>query len=50
MQSSYWTIHRHIPKFAIVTNEVCHHRPTSEMPLKWRFAGGTMMAQPLVLA
>ena len=22
-----------------------HHRPTSETPLKWRFAGGSMMAR-----
>ena len=24
---------------------VGHHRPASEMPFKWRFAGGPMMAQ-----
>ena len=23
----------------------CHQRPTCETPLKWRFAGGPMMAQ-----
>ena len=25
--------------------EADHHRPTGETPLKWRFAGGPMMAQ-----
>ena len=23
---------------------LCHHRHASEMPFKWRFAGGSMMA------
>ena len=23
----------------------CHHRPTSETPLKWRFAGGSIIAR-----
>ena len=29
------------------TNIQCfgHHRPTSERPLQWRFAGGSMMAR-----
>ena len=27
-----------------------HHRPASETPFKWRFAGGPMMAQHLMLA
>ena len=27
-----------------------HHRPASETPFKWRFAGGPMNAQPLMLA
>ena len=29
---------------AIKHSKVIHHRPASEPPLKWRFAGGSMMA------
>ena len=27
-----------------------HHRPTSETPLEWRFAGGLMVARHRILA
>ena len=27
-----------------ITLKAGHHRPTSETPFKWRFAGGPMMA------
>ena len=28
-----------------ITLKAGHHRPASETPFKWRFAGGPMMAQ-----
>ena len=33
-----------ITKLPIQHSMLCHHRPASETPFKWRFAGGSMMA------
>ena len=32
-------------KRILITLKVGHHGPSSEMPFKWRFAGGPMMAR-----
>ena len=43
----------HVPvllRKSLRRNKASHYRPTSEMPFKWRFAGGSMMARNWMLA